>query len=660
MMADEETQQPVMAGTTAWEIQYPDGTCQMQYFPPAMQQMARSVDAAVEKMAQVPPITDVKIVPIVPSGQASAIYDFEGYRAKKTVTLNLPRGMKITVGTVDFLPEDSDPTVTTELNADGDMVINFGIPKGHKGDPGSLENLRVTTPITGDGSSVPLSVKTATTERLGVIKIGDGLEVDSEGTVSAGAAGVSLTAGNDLSGVVRKYSDTRFDVDISGTVPEPSEEVKYLPLGGGSWVDSGGCFRTNLYELTNTYHTLLPHFLRQRNTPIVDVSVGIRCLVFSDENGILRGFIQPSNTTSSLITFDTVHSYPPRTVMISTGYTANLPSFQPFLAVASDGVLRAYSPATSGSITNSSQIAITHIGEGFTPGASGYVFRKTDGLYSTYNNQLVKIHVDERVTLDSDNALLVLNRIAFSSFSQEGIGVFTDDAGMLCVAAPTVSGDYSIAITPVLSSAVPADATTYTGFTPNQTIAYSRYGDLTDVFLMVLDKQLKKMRLEYTSSTIIGKTSQLFYLSSGSTISGVPASILETLKGVGFSILYQNGRFSSSQSSWQFIPQFFKNPVFAGEDSHGSATVSGHYNSSVATFNPTAYDPFSGRDYTATDPLMGNLNGILHGVMTRNGTNYLADYMVKNGVIYLDRLPSGYLRLTGEIVADASVNDVEV
>lgn len=110
---------------------------------------------------------------LTPAKKATSSLTGEGWKRK--LNLGIPRGSKISRITAVALDSET-PTVDTNADINGDMVVALGLPRGKQGiqgEPGPKGD-------PGDATNVPL----ASTSQAGVVRVGDGLSIDDVGTLS--------------------------------------------------------------------------------------------------------------------------------------------------------------------------------------------------------------------------------------------------------------------------------------------------------------------------------------------------------------------------------------------------------------------------------------------------------------------------------------------
>ena len=109
----------------------------------------------------------------------AASSELSGTGLTRTLNLGIPRGAGIASITATTAT-GSTPTVATDKNADGDLTVSLGIPRGEKGDPGS-PGAPGPKGDPGDASTI------ASSTVAGVVKVGSGLAISDDGTLSATA-----------------------------------------------------------------------------------------------------------------------------------------------------------------------------------------------------------------------------------------------------------------------------------------------------------------------------------------------------------------------------------------------------------------------------------------------------------------------------------------
>lgn len=105
--------------------------------------------------------------------------ELSGTGLARTLNLGIPRGASIASITATTASGET-PTVASDTNADGDITLALGIPRGEKGDPGS-PGAPGPKGDPGDASTI------ASSTVAGVVKVGSGLAITNDGTLSATA-----------------------------------------------------------------------------------------------------------------------------------------------------------------------------------------------------------------------------------------------------------------------------------------------------------------------------------------------------------------------------------------------------------------------------------------------------------------------------------------
>lgn len=156
---------------------------------------AAKAGQAVERANQVidtAHITSGTTTTLKPNQPAAS--ELAGSGLTRTLNLGLPRGASIASITATTA-EGSTPTVATDKNADGDLTVSLGIPRGEKGDPGQ-PGQSGPKGDPGDASTI------ASSTVAGVVKIGSGLAITEDGTLSATAQPVPPATAKQM-GIVR-------------------------------------------------------------------------------------------------------------------------------------------------------------------------------------------------------------------------------------------------------------------------------------------------------------------------------------------------------------------------------------------------------------------------------------------------------------------------
>ncbi len=129
--------------------------------------------AKAEELIDTADLTIGTVSTLTPAKKATGSLSGEGWKRK--LNLSIPRGSKISRITAATLDSET-PTVDTKADANGDMVVALGLPRGKQGiqgEPGPKGD-------PGDVTNVPL----ASTDQAGVVRVGDGLNVDDVGILS--------------------------------------------------------------------------------------------------------------------------------------------------------------------------------------------------------------------------------------------------------------------------------------------------------------------------------------------------------------------------------------------------------------------------------------------------------------------------------------------
>lgn len=149
--------------------------------------------------------------------------------------------------------------VTAENVTVGNAIPDFSL----KGPTGQIENLNVATPITGDGSTTPLSVAPATADAVGVVKPGTGLTVTPDGTLNAAEQYTLPTASATTLGGVKVGANLSIDgdgilsADAQELTPATTTALGGVIVGDGLNVATNGTISTTPYTLpTATADTL--------------------------------------------------------------------------------------------------------------------------------------------------------------------------------------------------------------------------------------------------------------------------------------------------------------------------------------------------------------------------------------------------------------------
>ena len=143
----------------------------------------------------------------------------------------LRKAIIMSIGTVTTLDPDQDATVTVGTG----NVLNFGIPKGEKGDAFTYDDFtpeQLAELVGPQGPQGPAGSSIATiasANALGCIKVGDGLEINAE----TGVLKALGTESPDMQGATA-YAD-----GSGGTVPAPlaGDNTKFL-RGDATWQDT--------------------------------------------------------------------------------------------------------------------------------------------------------------------------------------------------------------------------------------------------------------------------------------------------------------------------------------------------------------------------------------------------------------------------------------
>lgn len=119
-------------------------------------------------------------------------------------------------------------TVTADNVTVGNAMPDFSL----KGPAGAIENLLTAAPITGDGTTTPLTVATATPTTVGVVKPGTGLTLGDDGTINATTYTLPTASATVVGGV--KVGDNlaiTHDGTLSATA-QPLTPATKTALGG--------------------------------------------------------------------------------------------------------------------------------------------------------------------------------------------------------------------------------------------------------------------------------------------------------------------------------------------------------------------------------------------------------------------------------------------
>lgn len=127
-----------MLTTPKWKIKYPAPTDLVSGASEQFEQMADSLDTAVETMAQTPPVKNVRVNVMRPSDPPTVRYEDGGYTGERKLTFELPRTARFTASaTVAGLPTD-DPAVSAFTDTAGDVDLRFTLPRAQV-----IESVRV-------------------------------------------------------------------------------------------------------------------------------------------------------------------------------------------------------------------------------------------------------------------------------------------------------------------------------------------------------------------------------------------------------------------------------------------------------------------------------------------------------------------------------------
>ena len=212
---------------------------------------AAKAGQAVERANQVidtAHITSGTTTTLKPNQPAAS--ELAGSGLTRTLNLGLPRGASIASITATTA-EGSTPTVATDKNADGDLTVSLGIPRGEKGDPGQ-PGQSGPKGDPGDASTI------ASSTVAGVVKIGSGLAITEDGTLSATAQPVPPATAKQM-GIVRPGDGLQVESGVmkvragsglnckssTGGVdlivkPATTDSIGGVQVGSGLEVDSDG------------------------------------------------------------------------------------------------------------------------------------------------------------------------------------------------------------------------------------------------------------------------------------------------------------------------------------------------------------------------------------------------------------------------------------
>lgn len=206
------------------------------------QDAAAKAGQAVERANQVidtAQITSGTTTTLKPNQPAAS--ELAGSGLTRTLNLGLPRGASIASITATTA-EGSTPTVATDKNADGDLTVSLGIPRGEKGDPGS-PGAPGPKGDPGDASTI------ASSTVAGVVKVGSGLAITKDGTLSASAQPVPpataeqmgiVKPGKGLSvdaGTLNVNAGSGLEFDSDGALGiKTGAGLSFGTVGNGDWL----------------------------------------------------------------------------------------------------------------------------------------------------------------------------------------------------------------------------------------------------------------------------------------------------------------------------------------------------------------------------------------------------------------------------------------
>lgn len=140
-----------MKKTQPWGITYPDSGDSINQAPAQMQAMAESIDTAVGKIANKPPITYAVAKQLDPNQQPTADYTATeiGFNGPRTLNLGIPRAPRIKGVTSEQLDPAQSPTAATGTDAHGDYSLRLGLPRQRRLTLGEITSVDSTQPATG-------------------------------------------------------------------------------------------------------------------------------------------------------------------------------------------------------------------------------------------------------------------------------------------------------------------------------------------------------------------------------------------------------------------------------------------------------------------------------------------------------------------------------
>lgn len=155
--------------------------------------------------------------------------ELSGTGLSRTLNLGIPRGAGIASITATTAT-GSTPTVATETNADGDITVSLGIPRGEKGDSGQ-PGQPGPKGDPGDASTI------ASSTVAGVVKVGSGLAITEDGTLSASAQPVP-PATAEQAGIVKPgkglaVNDGTLNVNIGSGLEFDADGALGVKTGSG-------------------------------------------------------------------------------------------------------------------------------------------------------------------------------------------------------------------------------------------------------------------------------------------------------------------------------------------------------------------------------------------------------------------------------------------
>lgn len=139
-----------MKKTQPWGITYPDSGDSINQAPAQMQSMAESIDTAVGKIANKPPITYAVAKQLDPNQQPTAAYTAsETFNGPRTLNLGIPRAPRIKGVTSEQLDPAQSPTAATGTDEHGDYSLRLGLPRQRHLTLGEITSVDSTQPATG-------------------------------------------------------------------------------------------------------------------------------------------------------------------------------------------------------------------------------------------------------------------------------------------------------------------------------------------------------------------------------------------------------------------------------------------------------------------------------------------------------------------------------